>query len=829
MSSSPGVYLRADIDLSEIGPDRGSTFIADNVGTPTLTFVDLYTSQRTRIYTSPDAPSSTRIIERLTAVVQDRLHLLSSTDIVLFRWPWLVDSKEEPHTPIIDSWLARLVGTERDEPVIGKGIQSGVIQHRIGARPIIRWADQRPSNVDSCIQDARAIELHALLQRSNAIWEPRHYHYRLPSGEHTDVFIRVADALHSPQDTYVLATWLSHRLANGTGIVVDTGGLTPLLIQLQSFLTRHGLDVGPMVVLSEYPIGRSAVRQAVENAATMSPSVMCILSVSSTGSLLRTLVDELERLAESSDVETSIDLLVNRSASTDHSNRLAEQLVSITPWLQIKRTYGGVSQDGCDLCKDAEKAQCVGVDPRTYGSMALPGPHLVMPNRSFASASQLFWSRVAQYGARAIEASPAPHSRTARGKRIALPVKIILESVCQPEGLANLVKQRLAEGEEYAPILPEGIGSTGLVVVEEQDVAMIQPPSIISGDPVDLKESLVVVLRALGINPKATIATTKDLELLQKCIEQLANQDAILAFAWGSITGLNLRHLKLAIADALGAAGKEAVVNGLVFHSRPSTPPEWKALQNQFQPGSLESLWSSYFPWFSPLADEERLLDNPDLNEISSATAREFLVIRRRFLALHSTYSESEDDWSPRFDRTDDVYPEHVFWGMSRAGIHQKRVRGRSLYGRELDCVTAYAAIGSVLNYTRQCARPEAAPRWVMFDLGRIVRSYFDAVITCSILRWLEPGELWWGGETDNADRVRDSVRFLLDQPADETEEVLLVPEVLLASAQGKVPRVAHNIVRTRAQEIVEKWPQDRDFALARGAVELGLELLEMG
>ena len=71
---------------------------------------------------------------------------------------------------------------------------------------------------------ARAIELHAMLKRGGAIWEPETYHYRLPSGEHTDKFIRFADAIQSPQDAYVIATWLSERLSDGVGVVVDTVG-----------------------------------------------------------------------------------------------------------------------------------------------------------------------------------------------------------------------------------------------------------------------------------------------------------------------------------------------------------------------------------------------------------------------------------------------------------------------------------------------------------------------------------------------------------------------------------------------------------------------------
>ena len=58
---------------------------------------------------------------------------------------------------------------------------------------------------------------------------------------------------------------------------------------------------------------------------------------------------------------------------------------------------------------------------------------------------------------------------------------------------------------------------------------------------------------------------------------------------------------------------------------------------------------------------------------------------------------------------------------------------------------------------------------------------------------------------------------------------MLLLPEILLASAQGKVPSLAHDIVRNRAEEISSKWPDCPSFNTARGAVEVGLSLLSGG
>ena len=820
MISVSGVYLRVDVDVTSYASiDMEPVHVRDSSTVPQLTFVDLFTSLR-RPYT--DAYS-----ERLTAAIQDRLHLISNTDRILFRWPWLAGPKPQTqHNDEIGTWIARLTSSAGGEPVIAPDIQVGVIQHRVTGDPMLQWTGERPSDEQTVLTQARSIELLALLNQSNAIWEPPTYHYRLPSGEHTDVFIRLADAIKSPQDAYVLATWVCDRLRIGAGIIVDTGGLTPLLIQIESFLSRFELDIGPSVILSEYPAGRSTVRRTVENAiGDLSRRVICILSVSSTGSLLCTLIDELERLSSSSTIDYKVDVLVDRAPKTGPSSDMIQRNHNVLAWLSYERAVDSDPSGSCKFCRSAEKSQFIAVDPRTYGTMSLPGPHLVMPAVGYATDGQLFWKRVSECRGLAIEVNPSPTSRVARGKRLALPVRPIFELICKPEGLRKLVKERIRTLE-----IPDGLAQTKLVVTIGQDVGSVQIPSFMGEGEVNFGESIREVLEGLGCYKHLSFVTTANKDELRSQVAKLDQDDAILVFTWGSVTGLTLRRLKVAVAEVLRSQPRDVTVNGLVFHSRPSTPDEWTALQNQFRPGSLVDLWTSCFPWASPMSEEYRLLDRSDLGNLRSAVAKRFLDERMEFLTLHSTYSDYEDDWSPRFVASDDQpHPEHVFWGMSRGGIHQERVRGRSLYGQDLDVVTAYAAIGAVINHTRLSARPAAAPRWVMFDLGRIVRSYFDAVIICSMLRWLNPGELWWGTEFDDAESIRDSVSFLLDSAADKDEQVLLVPELLLASAQGKVPALAHETVRDRARRILAGWPVEERYAMPRGAVEVGLALLDRG
>ena len=386
MVSSSSYYLRVDIDdTSAERPGDDPTPVGGSDSGTELTFVDLHTRLRT-----PHTGGVSQI-EMLTGAIQDRLHLISKTDKILFRWPWIVGPTTEPHTDQINAWIRRLTGAEGGEPVLNRRVQVGVIQHRVAQEPALRWEPEPPTDPDALISKARAIELEALLKRYNAIWKPTTYHYRLPSGEHTDVFVRVADAIHEPQDAYVMACWLSHKLQNETGVVVDTGGLTPLLIQIESLLARVGFDIGPTAILPAYPTGRPTIRRTVEDALSMtSDNIVALLSVSSTGTLQRMLTDERERVASSVGIDYSLDVLVDRTLTDDSIAARTSDSARIVSWLDYTRTSGSRTSASCELCRGSENTPVVAVDPRTYGTMALPSPHLVMPDIRHAMDGQLF-------------------------------------------------------------------------------------------------------------------------------------------------------------------------------------------------------------------------------------------------------------------------------------------------------------------------------------------------------------------------------------------------------------------------------------------------------
>jgi hypothetical protein len=534
-----GVYLRADVDDSskEVTPDIVAS-VGDEAKFIELTFADLHT----RLTQPPTT------LEPLTAAVQDRLHQLVSSDRLLFRWPWLAGPDDESHVELIEQWIGRLTDTSGGEPVVASSIQVGVIQHRVAAAPIVRWSGDPPANQDAVVSHARSVELQALLRRSNAVWEPTTYHYRLPNGEHTDTFIRFADAIQSPQDAYVLACWLSDRLSNGVGIVADTGGLTPILIQLETFMARYGLGVAGMAILEAYPAGRPMVRRTVESVATeFGSSIIGIQSVSSSGGLLRTFSDEIERVANSFGFDYSLDVLIDRLGASESCSVLSpNEGTRILSWVGLGESGRSGATGTCELCRNPYKAQFVAIDPRTYGEMALPAPHLVMPNTTYADAAHLFWERATESCGVSIEANPHPSSRVARGKRTALPVRPIFELIAHVEGLTDVVAARSRQLDSVSQL-----SRTGLVLAPQRDVSSVARPAFAGGGEINLENSARALLAGISVSPATPIVHDRDPGGLGAALALLPETASILVFSWGAVTGLTLRRMKLMVADHL--------------------------------------------------------------------------------------------------------------------------------------------------------------------------------------------------------------------------------------------------------------------------------------
>jgi hypothetical protein len=300
-------------------------------------------------------------------------------------------------------------------------------------------------------------------------------------------------------------------------------------------------------------------------------------------------------------------------------------------------------------------------------------------------------------------------------------------------------------------------------------------------------------------------------------VGDLADATNILVLTLGTVTGWTLRQLRIAVEEA--TEGRPHHVSGLVLHARPTSARDWETMCNSFS-RRLGAIWLTYFPWGSPLRDESELLSVADAQ-------RDTLTPRAAaFLDQRIAYCSPDDalvDWHNRLEAfasnpQGEADPYAVLWGM-HLDTATKQLRGQSLYGFELDPLTTYAAMGSAVHRRRTGGAVRTAPEWRMFEVPAIVRSYFDAMMIASVLRWISPQEAWWGATIGEA---RQTMMDLLTRTKDHHGDlVVLLPELLLATAQGKVHPSA------RAQLLDSLPPLTHDWSAEELApIELGRLLL---
>jgi hypothetical protein len=263
-----------------------------------------------------------------------------------------------------------------------------------------------------------------------------------------------------------------------------------------------------------------------------------------------------------------------------------------------------------------------------------------------------------------------------------------------------------------------------------------------------------------------------------------------------------MQQLLVGVHDVLETTGDRDTmkVGGIVMHARPETDREWTVLRNAYT--RIEALWLTPLPLRSPFEEEELLLAYVPLDEAESG-ASDYLKGRLAFCR------DNDADW-PRRVATHPpapVDPHAVFWGMPLDGSAATGWSGRdhpvlrpgSRFGHCIRATTTFAAVGSAMQRARLNAPTWTAPAWHQFEMPAILRSYFDPPIVAAILRWLEPHEAWWGDREEDAGNV---VAEALARATDDDRKILL-PELLLAAALGKVPKSGRDLLLSEADHYI--------------------------
>jgi hypothetical protein len=660
-------------------------------------------------------------------------------------------------------------------------LQWGLLHQPVGEA---LWIEGNVEATVPLLERARAIELEALLDWGDAVWRPDTYHYRLPSGEHAAGFVRVADAIRVPRDAEVIASWLHADLANEVGIVVDTGTLSAVVQALVAAVrSRQNWRPGPVNVLDRYPATGHDVAEAIRYTATPT-GIVALLSVNSSGHLRDQMLSALGALA--STVPRSLDVLVNKreiTASSQERDGTRLRTWHPRPSEDPLVRYDAANADVCELCRQAQTATVISISPRSFdGSLPASIGRLTM-SVADARRNRALWEHTDEVkDSIRLEATPKDavlEWRPPGPMSVALDYQKLLSKQQFRNAAVRALRDELDRNRTQP--LP-----ADLVLMPKHEFDL------------STRDALVKAMgNILGPSPAVEPFPLRGSwpDDLQKKVKDASKSVAIVTL--GVVTGTTLNGALAAVQAARNRGFYE--LSAYVLHARVTERRAWQTLQNTFD-NRIFTAWRSYLPDRSPLRDEASTLQeiSESARSALSSDASAFLAARINQLA------------SGNIDQSNDL-----FWGTSAGS----ELTPNSIFGQGLHGPAVYVAVASSMERARQEHQGGVVPRLRVFEMPAIVRSYYDPMILAAVLRWLRPYEAWWGREPIDE---RSIVSLMLERATPEHLLVLL-PELLLACAQGKLNRPGVTEVQARASAVLANSSLTH---AQRGPLELGMALL---
>jgi hypothetical protein len=742
---------------------------------------------------------------------------------LVFRSPHLRWAREAE--PILDGWAGWPGSVGELATALFEAVRSHRLPHvEVGAFELpLAAAPTMSSMVDeTTLARCRAVEIHTFLGEGNAIWRPRTYHYRLPSGHHAGSFVRIADAFRDPRAPAALATWLHPCMTEKSALVVDSGTLMPIVQQLDlamrsAFLARRTPQNGlaGIEALDAYPRTRYEYLHRFRSLEGM--EVLAVLSVSSTGRTYRMLRDTLQETAPEGGWRA--ECLVTRTEEPASGLPPPEARGRQAAWYSLgdDSPEWRVASE-CDLCRNPATARLVHVDPRSFAAMVLPDPERIMPDTITGLRNASLWNcyreRDAFSGkARGVQLVPgemtpqrsSPLLRPSDVPQVHFEATLLLTPPLA--GAADPISRQV----EVIENPPACSGSPTLVSETLRSIRVGEPTIAVCGH-IDLAVLGILLEDADMAREKMLHAARTVCPTVRSLIEVKALPDAdledhtsVLLVVSGLRTGVTLQRMMVSVQDHYRERGDDPSVHGLVLHAHPPDRRAWRSLQNTFRGHDrrtrLLALWLTHLPEKSPLEEEYELLSRAEADWFETGSVLNLWERRREWLR-HQGSLEPTLFKSP-------------FWSPTSVEL-----RRTSLYG-SLDDRHTIVAVAAAMQSALERHTAEGRPQWIQFDLPNSLRSYFDGVIHAAIIRSVAPEHAWWG--PDNSACVT-----LLSELEGRFEEDwrLLLPELLLAAAQGKVPHtgVRHLIDRAEGRlgsGTTQQWPREvLDY------VDLGLTLV---
>lgn len=714
--------------------------------------------------------------------------VLSGLTHVLIRSPSPVDDSFQDRIRIVSDLVESRSG--RTPPI-------GVVHFVLGEQSTpVRWSapvDDEPG----LLATARAVELAALMSAGRAHWRPRTFHYEAPSGEHRGDFIRVGDAIRSPRDAAVLATWLYPYIDTGTAVLLDTSTLLPIVMALQAAAAEAGMTVGPVAIRDAYPHSRLQDEELVELTVGAN-GALALLSVSSTGQTADSLSQCLdERIGRGrSGADWRLETLVHRTqpqAARWHDDAEARG----EPWLYMPNVESFAAGDDCELCDSADRAPYVRIDPASFANTSLPEPPVVvMPDppanvRRIANLLEMYDDT----DGIGIDCDPAARTRMRRRAR--------RWGVCfYPHRL--LSHPGLVEALDEQRSLGPGDGNDGRIDMDklagfdaiaalDEDIDHDGFDEFVRWADRTLNDSSRTADTDIPVVRFASSPADADRESVAAHLQDASH---ILVMAVGTVTGGTLQEILIRIHLALrDRPAGSYVVSGLVLHARPSSFEEWRSVRSSFS-NRLVAMWMTYLPSPDhPLAEEQRLFRQTLDDDLLSPEASEYAQARRLWVlnSPQSDWPARRETWSPESGAPN---PAAVLMcgNPDRDSEDLPRLLPNSLFGHRMSMVGTLVGVGAALHRRRLEEGARGGPPGLRFDLSRIPVVYFEVPIICAVLRWIRPFEACWERQGRTVDDVLLEIwhRAAFEEPG---SRATLLAELALAAAAGKIPPHAKDTI----------------------------------
>jgi hypothetical protein len=463
--------------------------------------------------------------------------------------------------------------------------------------------------------------------------------------------------------------------------------------------------------------------------------------------LLERVLGALER--KGSSMESRVAILVNKTGQPSWDE--------VDVWAPIEGqeplvASGAGGEIGCELCRTPGRAAVVPINPFTFDAMLPTQLRLVVPDIDDPAENRALWEAAQRNNALSVERKANPALRRYRSDKVPMGIKMEAAKLVGDEKFRAKLRQRLADLQ-----IKEGMPlDADLVLVPEHEAG-----EEFSEFWEAIRDSIAPKVERVTLYPIDTVFG-------DDLVDDVREAKSILVFQLGTVSGASIQRALVGVQAARGDDDAFAL-QAFVLHARPASRLELKTIRNSFghagkQP-HMRFGWTSILPDRSPLREERVLLRNVPLGYVPPAV-KSFLTERLELCGGRYTGDA----------------PPPVLWGSKPHSF----LTPNAIYGHALDAVATYVAVGSAMSAA--LVTPEQmTPELRVFEIAALARSYYDPLILGCMLRWLRPHEIFWGW---TAAEATATALHILDR-AESLGREILVPEMLLATAQGKLTREA--------------------------------------